>query len=115
MNTLILYDMFMTQELWNLKAKRIMKGVVTMQQMADRLHITKGAVSLKLNGKRETSLDEIREIAKMLGITFTELVESDPRVAVNQKEKECIDAFRSIASEDQQKILLMMKALKEIE
>ncbi len=87
-----------------------MKGI-RLDDVASRLHITKGAVSLKLSGKRDTSLDEIREIAKMLGITLTELCEHDPRVAINENEKQAIDIIRSQPEDKQKELLLILKAL----
>lgn len=51
----------------NLRAERSRKGI-TIKNIADKLGLTSGTVSLKLNGKYPITLDEAKQIKEILNV-----------------------------------------------
>ncbi|MEQ1977707.1 helix-turn-helix domain-containing protein [Xenorhabdus sp. SGI240] len=111
---------------WFDMAKDQMKVLgITYDKLAEHLGITRGAVGHWLNGRREPSLKEIAAILDFIGIKHVILnsdgtisnindqssnsinIESEPRPT--KKQKELIDLFDSLPSEEADKFLRELK------
>lgn len=101
-------------EKWRTKAKRMLRAAgISHQAVADRLEITQSAVSHKLNGRREASIEEIQVIAEMLGVSVVVLIEDDPKFARNPDEEKLIDHFRNMSEDDRVMALKMMAKISD--
>ena len=49
---------------------------VTQQQVADLLGLSQAAVSRKVNGQRPWRLEEVRQVAGLLGVTPADVLEA---------------------------------------
>lgn len=62
---------------WKERAKALIKSNpnLTQEGVAASLGVTQGGLGHWLNGRREPSIENLREIAKVLGVSFVELME----------------------------------------
>jgi transcriptional regulator with XRE-family HTH domain len=99
---------------WYTKAKTILKQKgMRYIDIAQALGVTESAVGHYLTGRREPTLEVIRKIAGMCGMSLSELVGEDPRFVVDEKEKQLIDLIRQLSEPEKQAALKIIKALAE--
>jgi predicted transcriptional regulator len=84
------------------------KGV-SAAEAGRRLGISGQAVGQKLSGKRGVSVEELKELARMAGLTVSEVVGDDAVVIDLQDEKDLIELYRLLNAE-QRKMLLGLAA-----
>jgi transcriptional regulator with XRE-family HTH domain len=75
------------------------------------LGITSQAVSLKLSGKRPTSVDEIDVIAGVVGVSVGELVAGDESFLTSLDELEWVKLFRLMTAEQRVAMSAMVRAV----
>jgi len=54
---------------------------MTQVELAERVHVTQGAISMIEDGSRQASLDVIKAIAQTLGVTIDELLRPTEKTA----------------------------------
>lgn len=82
---------------------------ITQAELAARLHVSEGTISHWISGRHRPSIDRLKEIARLVGMTFSELVEGDETFLRDEDELELIRSFRSIdpAQRDQARKLAL--------
>jgi transcriptional regulator with XRE-family HTH domain len=90
-------------------ADGLAKKNVSAAEAGRRLGISGQAVGLKLRGERGVSVEELKALAKMAGLTVSEVVGDDAVVIDLQDEKDLIELFR-LLSPEQRKMLLGLAA-----
>lgn len=87
----------MTEEKWYERAKRLMKKKkINMVDMGKHLDLGQSSMSMKLSGKRDSTLDDVKTIADVLGISLSELVEGDNTFIINDEEKRYLEIYRNM-------------------
>lgn len=84
------------------------KGI-SAAEAGRRLGISGQAVGLKLRGERGVSVDELKALARMAGLTVSEVVGDDAVVIDLQDERDLIELYRLLNTE-QRKMLLGLAA-----
>lgn len=104
----------MDEEKWYDRAKRLMKKrKISMEEMGKHLGLSQGAMSMKLSGKRDSSLDDVNNIAKILDISISELVEGSGEFIITNDEKMYLELFRSMSEVEKQVFFKMIRGMKE--
>ena len=97
---------------WQDKAKRLMRAQdVPQKTLVEALSVTKGTVSNWLSGRHQPSVAQLRKIAKVLGVTLSELVEDDDSWARSQFELDMLRQARSVPAEQQERAAQLVKAV----
>lgn len=78
---------------------------MSQQQLAQRLGVAQNTVSNWENGRRKVEPDMLVRLAQMFGVTADYLLGTEPADALSPKEKQLLDAFRSLTPEQQQILL----------
>lgn len=86
-------------------AAGLAKRDISLAEAGRRLGISGQAVGLKLRGERGVSVDELKELARMAGLTVSEVVGDDAVVIDLEDEKDLVELYRLLAPE-QRKMLL---------
>jgi transcriptional regulator with XRE-family HTH domain len=95
---------------WYVLAKSLLREKkITLEDVAERCHVTFGAVGHWLNGRRDPTIEQIQEIAKMVGKSISELCGEDAYFIVEGQERALIDAFRRVGEQEKELILKMLK------
>ena len=94
----------------SVKTKLKAKGI-THQEVADRLNITRGAVSHYLNGIREPSINQVKEIAKMLDESLSELLGDDATFITGDNPLRMQDLLKGLPEDKQ---LLAIKLVESL-
>lgn len=87
------------------------------QQRISRAHVgralgvTSQSVSLKLSGKRPTSVDEIGVIAGVVGVSVGELVAGDEAYLTSLDELELIKLFRMMTDDQKASVLNVVRMM----
>jgi transcriptional regulator with XRE-family HTH domain len=84
------------------------KGI-SAAEAGRRLGISGQAVGLKLRGERGVSVDELKALAKMAGLSVAEVVGDDAVVVELEDEKDLIELYR-LLTPSQRKMLLGVAA-----
>jgi len=79
--------------------------------IGDAIGITGQAASLKLSGQRPTSVDEIRVIAGVIGVSIAELIADDSGYVQNLDEEELLKLFRLLNADQKKSILMMIRSI----
>ena len=80
---------------WYDNAARLLRAKrVSNAEIGRRLDMTGQAISLKLAGKRPTSLTEAKVFAEFAGVTVAEMLGEDAYLIEARDEKELIELFR---------------------
>jgi transcriptional regulator with XRE-family HTH domain len=96
----------MSDDKWHDRARRALRGAgVQWQDIATATGVTPSAVGHWLSGRREPSVEELRTIAKMAGLSLDEMCGDDPRFLTTSLDKALFDATRGL-TEDQKRVLL---------
>lgn len=80
---------------------------ISAAEVGRRLGISGQAVGMKLRGERGVSVDELKELAKLAGLTVAEVVGDDAVVIELEDEKDLIELYRLLTPE-QRKMLLQV-------
>lgn len=97
---------------WFERADALMRDRrISRVAVGDALGITGQAASLKLSGQRPTSVDEIRVIAGVIGVSVAELISDDAGYVQNLDEEELLKLFRLLNADQQKSILTMMRSI----
>lgn len=81
--------------------------------VADELGVGESAVGHYLNGRREPSLNQIRVIARMAGVSMSELVGEDDYFLVDKYERSLIDGFRNLSEQEREIAVRMVRSLHQ--
>lgn len=84
---------------------------ISKVEIGDALGISGQAASMKLYGKRPTSVDEVRAIAGVIGVSVAELIGDDAGYVQNLDEEELLKLFRLLTPDQQKSILVMMRSI----
>lgn len=98
---------------WYDRAKKLMKEKkISMEQMGKHLDLGQSSMSMKLAGKRDSSLDDVQTIAGVLGVSLSELVEGDNTFIVSDNEKRCLEIYRSMSDAEREVFNKMINSLR---
>ncbi len=93
----------MTDVKWYDRAKKLMKKKkINMVEMGKHLGLGQSSMSMKLSGKRDSTLDDVNTIARVLGVSLAELVEGDNTFIINDEEKRYLEIFRSMSDTEKE-------------
>lgn len=99
---------------WHQKAKALLKAKqVKYADVAEALCVGESAVGHYLNGRREPSIDQVRTIARMAGVSMSELVGEDAYFLVNRTERGLIDDFRGLSDGEREMAARMIHSLRK--
>lgn len=73
--------------------------------------VTGQAITQKLQGKRPVSVEELKVMAGLAGMTVSEAVGDDAVVIEIRDEMDLVELFRELSREQQQMILNLMRGL----
>ena len=96
------------------KAKLKADGLV-YNDLAEVLNVTEGAVSHYLNGAREPSINQVKEIAKMIDMSLSELLGDDAVFITNLKEIKAAELIQQMPEEKKDLALKLLATLAENE
>ena len=82
--------------------------VMLVKKLANRLNVAESTVYSWLNGNREVTPDELRQIAREAGLTVSELLEEDVYYLRDEEERRLMDKYRSMTLEER---LLLLKII----
>jgi len=86
------------------------KGFV-YKDLAARLNVTEGAISHYLNGIREPSINQVREIAKMLEMSLSELLGDDATFISDEKQIKAVEIIKSLPKDRQDIAIKLLESL----
>lgn len=86
------------------------KGFV-YRDLAGRLNVTEGAVSHYLNGIREPSLNQVKEIAKMLDMSLSELLGDDATFISDKNQIKAVQIIKELPEDKQEIALRLLESL----
>lgn len=99
---------------WYVKARTVMAARdISIRVLSDALHLTPGAVGHYLSGRRHPKPGMLRQIAKELHVSVSELIEDDPSFARDDLEKEALDLLRLVPESQRSAALAMLRGLGE--
>ncbi len=90
------------------------KGYI-YKDLASVLNVTEGAVSHYLNGAREPSINQVREMAKMLDLSLSELLGDDAVFLSDENQIEAAKIIKELPDDKKAMALRMLKSLKDPE
>lgn len=100
----------MTNEKWYVRVKRILKQrKINMEEFGSRFGWGQSTISMKLNGKRASTIDDVQQIANELKIPLSELVEGDDLFTINEDEKAYLEFYRSLSDSEKSLIRRMFE------
>lgn len=98
---------------WHQKAKALLKAKrVKYADVAEALCVGESAVGHYLNGRREPSIEQVRTIARLAGVSMSELVGEDAYFLVNKSERDLIDDFRGLSQAEREIASRMIHSLR---
>jgi len=103
---------------WQDKAREAMRRLeINQDDIADGLGKSKGTISNWFSGRHPPSLEDLKEISKMLGLSIAEMLSEDDCLARNQIELETLRALREIPEDQRDRaaalIAAVLSALRE--
>lgn len=99
---------------WYTKAKKKKLELgITYAPLADALGCGVSQVGHFLNGRRSASVQELRIIAKVLGMKVTELIEDDAYFVTDEFEKKALELLRGVPEKDKQVILKLLSGYSQ--
>ena len=97
---------------WNDRLKAGLKRKqLVYRDLAKKLNVTEGAVSHYLNGARDPSIDQVKEMAKMVEISVSELLGDDAVFISCKKEIKAAQLIRSMDSDKKAMALKLLETL----
>ncbi|WP_417511337.1 helix-turn-helix domain-containing protein [Methylophaga sp.] len=103
----------MTEQAWHKKTKKLLKQKkITMSELGEKLGFAQSSISMKLIGKRETSLDEAINIAAILEVSLSELINEDEKLLTDDDEQTIIETYRNLTAPEKSLFLKLVAAFK---
>ena len=100
---------------WTARVRLALKAKgYTMQDLAVRIGVKQPAVSLYLSGKREPTISQIKEMAKMLDMSLSELLGDDATFIADKKQIEALEEFKQIPDDKKEIAIKLLRSLQEI-
>lgn len=100
---------------WYTKAKAVLKAKrITYQEVADKLGVEKSTVGHWMVGRNNPTFDQVREIARMIETSLSELVGEDPYFLTDENERKLIDTLRNLSPEEKQEALRLLSAYLQV-
>ncbi len=101
---------------WTDRAKQGLKrkGYV-YKDLAAVLNVTEGAASHYLNGAREPSINQVKEIAKMIDLSVSELLGDDAVFISDKKQIEALTIIKQLPEDKKEIALRLLKTLADPE
>ena len=97
---------------WTDRVKARLKSMgYTHDDLASRLNVTRGAATHYLNGIREPSINQIREISKMLDISLSELLGDDATFISDEKQIRAAEIIKNLPDEKKQIAIKLLESL----
>lgn len=97
---------------WQDKARSVMNAKKILQRdIADSLSVTEGSVSNWFSGRHQPSMDQLRKMAKMLGMSLSELIEEDDALARNELELDVLRRIRAVPDGRQDQAAALVAAV----
>lgn len=104
------------EEKWYDRAKKLMKKKkISMERMGKHLNLGQSSMSMKLSGKRDSSIDDVKMIADVLGVALSELVEGDNTFIINDTEKRYLEVFRSMSETEKDVFMKLLSSFRNDE
>ena len=88
------------------------KGFI-FDDLALRLGVTRGAISHYLTGIREPNLAQVKEIAKMLDMSLSELLGDDATFITDEKQLRAAEIIKELPDDKKEMALKMLESLIE--
>lgn len=82
---------------------------VNRAEVGRELGITGQAITLKVQGKRPVTVDELKVLARFAGLSVSEVIGDDAVVIDLEDEKDLIELYRLLTPEQRQMFLGMMR------
>jgi transcriptional regulator with XRE-family HTH domain len=102
----------MADSKWYTRARAALRDAgVRFEDVATATGVTRSAVGHWLSGRREPSVEELRTIAKMAGLSLDQMVGDDPRFLISDLDKALFDAVRQLPDEQKRALLATVQAL----
>ena len=102
----------MAESKWYTKARIALRDAgVRFEDVATATGVTRSAVGHWLSGRREPSVEELRTIAKMAGLSLDQMVGDDPRFLISDLDKALFDAVRQLPDDQKRALLATVQAL----
>lgn len=97
---------------WQSKAKEAMfrKGI-TQDQIAEKLGKSKGTVSNWFHGRHPPAVADLKEIAKMLGLSLAEMLSEDDCLARNTHELAALRSLREVDDRHLEQAVALISAV----
>lgn len=107
-------EIHMDEEKWFDRAKRLMKKKkISMEEMGKHLNLGQSSMSMKLSGKRDSSLDDVKNIAKVLGVSIAELVDGTDDFIISNDEKMYLNIYRNMSDLEKEVFHKIMQGLNK--
>ena len=99
---------------WNTRVKARLKALgYRHDDLAERLNVTRGAATHYLNGIREPSINQIKEIAKMLDMSVSELLGDDAVFISDENQIRATEIMKELPKDKQELAIRLLESLKE--
>jgi transcriptional regulator with XRE-family HTH domain len=97
---------------WQSKAQPIMRAKkIAQKDIADFLSVSESTVSHWFHGRHRPSLEQIRGIAKLLGVSVPELIEDDETFVRDDVELEILRQVRLVAPDKREQAAGLVSAI----
>jgi len=99
---------------WYDRARGLLKEKgFTYVDIAKELGYSKSGVGHYLTGTREPSIQQIKDIAKLCGVSVSELLGDDALFISDEREKKLIELFRSADKSERDYLYKIVSAMHE--
>lgn len=99
---------------WYVKARSVMRDrKMTIRELSDKLERTPGGIGHYLSGRRDPKPGMLRQIAKELNVSVSELIEDDPSFARDAVEHEMLELMRCMEEGKKPAALAMLRGLSQ--
>ena len=85
---------------------------MTQEELADKLGVTKSAISMYENGKRFPDYDTLERIANLLNVNISLFFSQNKKASFNIEdayEKEILEVFRSLTPAKRKKVIAQLR------
>ena len=97
---------------WQVRVKSLFKSAgITYPEIGAAMGITAGAVGHYLNGRREPSVKQLKQMARLLGMTIGEMIGDEAYFLDDPLDKEIVDATKSLNDDQKRAILELIKQI----
>lgn len=118
-NIYVVYDMPMINkktEHWYIKAKQELKRrKIRYRDVADLLDVETATVGHWMVGRNRPDIETVAQIARIIGMSLSELCENDPCFIINKSELALIEIFRTLTEQEKKIAKKLIESLKQNE